>query len=115
MKSTISVLMLVGFVVGLFGCAHSHELENPSEVGDSKNGVRMANGSKEVSEGQRLNVLLIACHRLPARKDPSKTPCHNNKVGEAVVQKIIDEDSAIVVPVGELVINKTMTVEKHKE
>lgn len=114
MKKNV-LLILVLAAIGT-GCAHTHKVltgENKPEVASSE--VHVGIGSPEVKEGEVVDVFTRVCttSKFPTRghKDHS---CKMNKVGEAVIAKIISQEAASVTPLNNLVIDPKMYVEKKK-
>lgn len=111
-------IILAVTVVLLFGtgCMHTHNLENPAESHQIDNGVQVSIGAKEVKVDEVINVFQKSCTKT--RVHPRAQPidhCKLTKVGQAKVAKVIDQDSAIVLPMGGLKIDSTMRVEKSRD
>lgn len=97
------------------GCAHSHSVQGVEKKSEIPEGIRVAIGSKEVNEGEILDVLKSKCKTILRARGGSSEKCVTEKVGEAVVLKILDHDSAIVEPRNNLKMEAGMSVEKRKE
>lgn len=106
-----SVLSFLGMLV-LVGCSHHHGVQGNEERSEIPEGVRVGIGGKEVKEGDRVWVLKSDCRmQRRSRGGPSET-CVEKKIGEAIVIKVLDHDSAIVKPDANVQMDNTMTVEK---
>lgn len=106
------VIVLLAIPLAL-GCGHAHKVDGPQGPVDVPAGVRVHIGSKEVKEGDRVGVFKSSCHE---RSNPNRggNECHDNKLGEATVLRILDHDSAIVQPDAGLAMDESMKVEKIK-
>lgn len=100
--------------VGLAGCAtHDHKVEGAQARSEIPEGIRVGIGSKEVKEGDRVSVLRSECtERSSGRAGGSRTSCRDIKVGEALVLKVLDHDTAIVRPDLGVVMDSKLKVEK---
>lgn len=112
MKRIIQLAVVITAVVGLSACAHTHDVKGPVEKSEIPAGVQVNIGQKEVKEGDKVNVFRSVCRRTGSGRN-SSTKCNDVKMGEAVVLKVLDHDSAIVGPQGDLKIDSSMTVEKQ--
>lgn len=112
MRDIVKVAMVCVIVVGLVGCAHAHTVQGPVEKSEIPAGVQVSIGHKEVKEGDKLDVLSSSCRQVRSGRSMS-TKCSDRKVGEAMVLKVLDHDSAIVEPQRGLVMNTSMKVEKQ--
>lgn len=94
------------------GCGHLHKVqgvETPSEIPE---GIRVSIGSKEVKEGEKVDVLHSVCKQVSGGRAGTRNVCHSEKIGEALILKVLDHDSAIVKPDNGLTMDAKMTVEK---
>lgn len=90
-------LIAIGWAL-LVGCYHApHAIHGEAPAEALPAGVRVAIGSSEVKEGDKINVLKKVCETR-ASKGGSKEVCTEKKVGEALVLKVIDHDASIVKP-----------------
>lgn len=110
--------MLTSYVVfALIGCAHLHKVDGPQAEHVIPDGYRVQIGSPEVKDGDTVSVFRRLCSKtsVPVRGNPIKVDrCKNIAVGSARIIKVIDHDSAIVKPDGDLKIDDSMVVEKEK-
>ncbi len=98
----------------LVGCAHTHPVQGVEKKSEIPDGIRVSIGSKEVKEGETLDVLKTKCRKVLKTRGGSDQRCTTSKVGEAVVLKVLDHDSAIVEPMNELKMDTDMKVEKKE-
>lgn len=96
------------------GCAHNHKVEGHHQNMEIPAGIKVTIGSSEVSDGETVDVLAPACHVITGGRGQKKKECHEKKVGEAKVLKVIDSKSAIVEPLKNLKMTTDMSVEKQK-
>lgn len=111
----MSIIGLAGIFV-LSACAHHHPVDGVQEKTEIPAGVRVRIGSQEIKDGDKLSVLKTTCIRVKAtgpKGGSSSKECKNQKVGEAIVLKVLDHDSAIVQPQGNLQMDETMKVERQ--
>lgn len=113
MKTTIIALLFVSTLS--VGCAHKHVVEGHQPADQIPEGVRVKIGSPEVKEGDTVNVFRQICkEKRPAGRGGEETQsCANEKIGEASVLKVLDQDSAVILPSAGLTIEKNMLVEKQ--
>ncbi len=114
MRSSIKVFLFTAAALVLSNCAHSHKVEGPQVAAEIPAGFRVHIDSKEVKEGDKVNVFRRTCKTLkgPARGRIESGPkCNNQKIGEATVLKVLDHD-AVVSPDADLVMEEGMFVEK---
>lgn len=90
------------------GCSHVHEVENTPQ------GVQVGIGGKEIKEGDRVNVHIQKCKATRPNRYTGGDRCVDKKVGEAIVLKVVDENTAIVEPQDGLVMTESMLVEKKE-
>lgn len=96
------------------GCAHFHEVKGTETQSEIPAGTRVSIGSKEVKEGEKVDVFKRVCTtRGGGRRGHSKI-CRNDKLGEATVLKVLDEDSSIVQPDQGVVFEPGLVVEKRQ-
>lgn len=98
----------------LLGCAHTHPVQGEEKKSEIPAGIRVAIGSKEVKEGETLDVLKTKCRKVLKTRGGSDQSCNSVKVGEASVLKVLDHDSAIVEPMHGLKMETDMKVEKKE-
>ncbi len=116
MKTLYVVFSLLTVSLATSACGHlPHKVVGNEPASTIPEGVRVRIGEKEVKEGERVNVFTTSCQKeyTPSKGGTEKSHCTRNKVGEAVVVKILDHDSAIVNPNPGLVMSTEMTVEKQ--
>lgn len=106
-------LMLAAFTA--FGCAHTHSVQGNEQKSEIPEGVRVAIGSTEVKEGDKVDVLHSVCKQVRRHRGGTGTSCSDQKVGEALVLKVLDHDSAIVEPDQGLTMDTNMKVEKKAQ
>lgn len=114
MKLLSAILVGASGLLLLSGCGHVHKVEGVEEKSEIPAGVRVGIGGKEVKDGDTLIVSKKTCQKRK-RSGPrggSVQKCNTDRVGEAKVLKVLDHDSAIVEPMGDLKMDDTMTVEK---
>lgn len=107
-----NTLILLAF---LSSCAHSHKVQGTQAKEEIPAGIKVGIGAKEIKEGDKVKVLKTECQTTQAaskRATPVKA-CKDIKVGEATVIKVLDHDSAIILPENNLQIDNTMKVEKQ--
>ncbi len=107
MKFTLFILLAMLF--GVTGCGHLHKVspDQPSSVTEA---VEFNIGSKEVKEGDILNIYDQSCRKV--RRPRNSEKCIDRKIGEGRVSKVIDENSSLVIPNDGIKIDKTMKVER---
>lgn len=98
-----------------FGCAHNHTVQGNEKKSEIPEGVRVAIGSTEVKEGEKVDVLRSVCKQVRRARGANGTSCTDQKVGEARILKILDHDSAIVAPDQGLTMDTNMKVEKKQQ
>lgn len=113
MKKIIVVIVAFWSGVSLIGCTHVHTVNGPVARSEIPEGIQVNIGSKEVSEGDKVSVLKSVCKKVSRSGRGSSTKCHYQKIGEALVLKVLDHDSAIVRPDDGLTIESSMRVEKQ--
>lgn len=114
---SIGKLIMSSFaVVSLGACAHVHKVEGPEAKSEIPEGIRVQIGSPEVKEGDRVKVVRSKCNSTFAgEKGGAKRRCVNDKIGEAVVLKVLDHDAAVVQPESGIKIEQGMAVESLKD
>ena len=115
MKKVFTAILGLTIITGLSGCAHSHKVDGPQEKSEIPAGVRVGIGGKEIKEGEKVAVLKASCRQVSGGGDKSvsRKQCTDEKVGQALVLKVLDHDSAIVQPEGNLQMDSSMKVEKQ--
>ncbi len=113
MKNVFLALVIAGFGFGVIGCAHMHEVAGPVEKSEIPEGVKVGIGGKEVAEGEKVAVMKSVCKSVTRNRGGSFNQCHYAKVGEALVLKVLDHDSAIVRPDEGIKMDESMRVEKQ--
>lgn len=110
-----NILMMVVIASFATGCSHYHRVtdSNSNSVTNDAVQVHVEIGSKEVKEGEVVNVYTRTCS-TERRQTKGHQPhtCKMNKVGEAVVAKVVSEEAALVKALDGLVIDTKMYVEK---
>ncbi len=104
-------LMLGAYMVS--GCAHTHSVQGPEQKSEIPEGVRVAIGSTEVKEGEKVNVFRSVCKTVSRTRGGTTNSCRDDKVGEALVLKVLDHDAAIVQPDQGVTMDTNMKVEKQ--
>jgi hypothetical protein len=61
MDRKIGVLCFVASAVALSGCTHTHKVQGKEAKSEIPEGIRVAIGSKEVQEGDKVQVLRSVC------------------------------------------------------
>lgn len=115
MKKTLTAILGLTVLVGVSGCAHSHKVDGPQEKSEIPAGIRVGIGGKEIKEGEKVVVFKTSCRQVSGGGDKGspRSQCVDQKVGEALVLKVLDHDSAIVHPEGNLQMDSSMKVEKQ--
>ncbi len=103
-------LILIGFATG---CAHIHEVGGVQEKAEIPEGTRVGIGGAEVKEGEKVAVMKSFCKKVNRNRGGSISQCSFQKVGEALVIKVLDHDSAIVRPDEGIQMDSSMRVEKQ--
>jgi hypothetical protein len=107
-----SVFLFVVILMGMTGCVHNtHKVQGSEPQSEIPAGVRVGIGGTEVKDGDLVNVLRTSCHKTFQGEKKSQNECHNESLGTALVLKVLDHDSAIVQPQGNLVMDSSMRVE----
>jgi hypothetical protein len=114
MNHKLGILVFAIALCGLSGCVHTHKVQGEEPKSEIPEGVRVGIGGKEVHDGDRVDVLRTVCKtkKHSGVRGRTERVCHDQKLGEALVLKVLDHDSAIVQPQGGLVMDTTMKVEK---
>lgn len=112
-KLGLMSLMFSAFMA--FGCAHPHSVQGNEQRSEIPEGVRVAIGSSEVSEGEKVEVFRPVCKKVSRPRGGTSNSCRYEKVGEARVLKVLDHDSAIVEPDQGLAMDTNMKVEKKAQ
>lgn len=109
-------ILIASISILTLGCAHSHKVEGPQEESVIPAGMKVGIGSKEITDGDKVQILKTICQKVVGASKAGRTyqSCKTLKIGEAVVLKVLDHDSAIIKPDGDLIIDQTMKVEKIK-
>ena len=115
MNRSFSLLCIAAIGIALSGCAHTHKVQGNEMKSEIPEGVRVGIGGQEVKEGDKVNVLRAVCETRSGvgKNGTSKRTCHDEKIGEAQVLKVLDHDSAIVRPDGGFAMDTSMKVEKQ--
>lgn len=114
MKSELVMSVLIGASVFLSGCGHIHKVDGPIAKSEIPDGVRVGIGGTEVVEGDKVAVMKSICKRVrQGSKGLMVNQCRYEKVGQALVLKVLDHDSAVVQPDSGIVIEDSMRVEKQ--
>jgi hypothetical protein len=111
--------ILIVLILGAFGtgCAHTHKVLNAeSKTQSAASEVHVEIGTDEVKEGETVDVFTRNCttDNRPGIKGHRSHSCKMDKVGEAVVAKVVSEKTVAVAPLNNLVIDPKMYVEKKK-
>jgi hypothetical protein len=116
MEKIFTVILGLTTLVVLSSCAHSHKVDGPQEKSEIPAGIRVGIGGKEVREGEKVAVLKTSCRQVSGGGDKGspRSQCVDQKVGEAMVLKVLDHDSAIVQPEANLQMDSSMKVEKQQ-
>lgn len=112
----LNLLSIIVISLFSFSCAHTHKVQGPQEESVIPAGIRVGIGSKEIKDGDKVQILKTNCQKVVGASKTGRTSqtCTTSKIGEAVVLKVLDHDSAIIKPDGDLIIDQTMKVEKIK-
>ena len=80
-------------------------------------GIRVAIGSAEIKDGDSVDILKRTCKQKfnNTRGGITTSTCQLDKVGEALVLKVLDHDSAVIRPTTKNEITSDMIVEKTKK
>lgn len=111
------VLLVLSSVGCLFSCAHSHGVDSADPGSSPSSRAMMVEiGSSEVSVGDQVRVVRDECQfQSRGERGGSKKACQENQMGEAVVVKVIDANSAVVEPVGDTKLEKGMRIISSKD
>lgn len=110
---TINILMVTTLTMIIAsGCSHLHKVQGIETQSEVPEGIRVSIGSSEVKEGEKVDVLRPACRQVTGGKAGTRNVCHSEKVGEALILRVLDHDSAVVKPDNGLTMDSKMTVEK---
>ncbi len=115
MKTFTTILLVAATMILGAGCGHLHKVQGTETPSTIPEGVRVSIGSKEVKEGDKVDVMQSVCKQVSGPRVGTRNVCHSEKVGEAVVLKVLDHDSAIVQPQQTLIMDSKMSVEKQGE
>ena len=115
----LSNLMKISAVAALLttsiGCAHSHLVEGVQPAQVVPEGTRVRIGCQEVREGDVVDVFTVTCKTVYSGSlRDSRRSCDKKKTGQAKILKVVDQDSAVVFPVGDSKVEPGMLVEKTK-
>src|SRR3989338_5586641 len=113
MSRTFSFFFVAMAGIALAACSHSHSVQGQESASEIPEGIRVGIGGEEIKEGDKVNILRSVCKYRVSRKDVPHNKCRSEKVGEASVLKVLDQDSAIVRPDAGVAMDNTMTVEKQ--
>lgn len=105
------VMIIVAFSV--IGCVHSHKVLGTQQPELIPAGIKVQIGSKEIKEGQKVNVLSDVCTEKKRLRGGAMKECKTEKRGEALVLKVLDHDLAVIEPLNGLIMDKSMRVEKQ--
>ncbi len=94
------------------GCAHTHQIHGSQDRMEIPAGVKVGIGSSEVKEGDKVSILKTECQQV-ASKNGSRNACSDKKIGEGLVLRVLDHDSAIIKPDVGLLLDSSMKVEKQ--
>lgn len=108
-----SLFISVMAVTFMSGCVHSHKVIGTQEPEQLPAGVKVQIGSKEIKEGQKVNVLTEVCTNKKRLRGGDIIECKSENRGEALVLKVLDHDLAIIEPLNGLVMDRSMKVEKQ--
>lgn len=95
--------------------AHTHSVQGTERKSEIPAGVRVAIGSSEINEGDKVDVFRSICKSISTGRRGVRKSCQDDKVGEARVLKVLDHDSAIVEPDQGLTMDTEMKVEKKAQ
>lgn len=116
MKRKFFAFVVTGLVFGIVGCGHMHGVQGPVTKSEIPEGIQVGIGGKEVKPGDRVSVRKSVCKSVfKGGRVGRVNECSYEKVGEALVLKVLDHDSAIVKPDDGVKIEGDMTVEKIGE
>ena len=114
------IKFLISFSVLCFltaGCAHKHTITGNQDADVIPEGIRVSIGSPEVKDGDSVDILKRTCKKkfTGPRGGITTATCQLDKVGEALVLKVLDHDSAVIRPLVNAEITSDMIVEKTKK
>lgn len=111
----LGLMSLIFSAFMAFGCAHTHSVQGNEQKSEIPEGVRVAIGSSEINEGDKVDVFRSVCKKVHRARGGTTNSCRDDKVGEARVLKVLDHDSAIVEPDQGLAMDTNMKVEKKAQ
>ena len=109
-QTLILFFIMSGLIVS--GCSHTHQIYGSQAKTEIPEGIRVGIGGSEVKEGEKVNVLKTECQQVASRMG-LRNSCIDKKIGEALVLRILDHDSAIIKPDFAMSIDSAMKVEKQ--
>ncbi len=113
MKKKLSVFVVWGLAFELVGCGHIHGVQGPVTKSEIPEGIQVGIGSQEVKPGDKVAIRKSVCKSVfKGGRVGRLNECHYEKIGEALVLKVLDHDSAVVKPDDGVKIEGDMMVEK---
>ncbi|OQW53853.1 MAG: hypothetical protein A4S09_06450 [Proteobacteria bacterium SG_bin7] len=110
MKRKFFVLSLA---FGFVGCGHVHGVQGPVTKSEIPEGIQVGIGGQEVKPGDKVAIRKSVCKSVfKGGRIGRVNECSYEKIGEALVLKVLDHDSAIVKPDEGVKIEGDMLVEK---
>lgn len=108
-----TLLMLTITTFASTGCFHApHKIYGQENKSGIPEGYKVAIGSTEVKEGDKVNVFSSTCEKRPSKRE-IKDVCVDRKIGEALVLRVFDHDAAIVRPDQGVPMEQAKHVEKQ--
>ncbi len=117
MKNIKLVTLSLLITVLSFSCAHPHKIESVQEAQEIPKGLKVKIGSKEVQEGDNVDILKRNCVKRVSSKHTTEInteKCKFEKIGQAKVLKVLTKDSAIIDAPENFNLSSDLYVEKTK-
>jgi hypothetical protein len=114
LKTTLALILPTILTIG---CAHKHAITGSQGADVIPEGIRVGIGSAEIKDGDSVDILKRTCKQKfnNTRGGITTSTCQLDKVGEALVLKVLDHDSAVIRPTTKNEITPDMIVEKTKK
>lgn len=118
MKNLKLITLTLLTIAFTFSCAHPHKIESVQEAQEIPKGLKVKIGSKEVQEGDNVDILKRTCatKRLSSKHttETNTEKCKFEKIGDAKVLKVLSKDSAIIDMPENFNLSPDLFVEKNK-
>lgn len=115
MRIIITTIFILLSLINI-GCAHYHKVEGVQERTEIPEGMRVKIGSKEVQEGDFVDVFKAKCTKKRMhRYDTDFNRCVYEKIGKTQVIKVLTSDTAVVSHPEDFIIDNDMYIERIEE